>query len=683
MKKTSYVFVVLISFFVFFIQFRSYSMNERKEIISIYQNIADKENLTYQIVTLQIKENTEKTLDKVKEFSEKNKVIVMTGRTANKDAIKVAQEFVHMPEGLTFDYFSTIHGKKLPTDQESGYLTTVLNDPDSYDQIDFVDPENHKPYKLYSEIYPLSKYQIEDKNQFEMNIIVIVKNKEVLVQMLKESPLADDIENLDQDVFQIPDRSEKDHTMDVNISLLSICCISLLLLYLCQIVKNRKEVMICKMMGYTNSQITQRIFLKQMIMSILLFLFVQAICYVFFVGQCRPVTYPFIMILAIYIMVFILSIALIYLVMLITVITLKEVTSMKRKSRFHMFGIMSLGLKTIMLILIIPPLLSITKDGLVYGIEGYHLLSLKDEIIDKIYIRSFDSRYDKNYDILKAYHILNQNGAIYQDYSAYQMQEKAMEEMNQESHVNPYIVVNKNYLRAYDLYEKNGKKIDIDSIQKTTMFLPEGTTIYAAGDYVQEDCDIMEIKKGNQYSISDIQNLNLMKLRDPIVILDTGTPSGGIYYLSKEKKAEVLRDLDQEGMKNTIFFTNTTDLYQYRFEEVKSKLISFMVIFVLYILVLFIILYQNLYLYFVDKKKHIAIMYSYGDHWLYRHGDLLYHNLIMYVPVILYLYFIASISIYNILICILLTMLIEIVLTYDLIHHYEIHHTTNILKGEE
>lgn len=681
MKKLSVLFVALISFFVFYIQFYSYSSTERDQIISFKNVIEKKDDVAYFIVTLKTNSDIKQLLDKVIEFSDKNQIITITGINSNKATYVIHKNYIHMPYNSEFNYFNIVHGKKtFPSDDEKAYLTTVLNDSSSYDQIDFVDPENHEGYKQYMEFYTMSQYPIDDNPISEINVFFMADNQSALTQLLQKSSLAEHIANFDTDIFTIPDSTEKDNSMDINVRILSVCCIALCLLYICQFIKNKKEIMICKMMGYTNLQVTKHLFIKQLLLSVLVFLCVQALCYVLFVGQFRPVTYPFIKILINYLLLFGIAMIIIFIIMLMAIFSEKEVLNMKKRTRLHAIRIMSLGLKVVMMILIFPPLLSIAGEGIKYGKEGYHLIANKNDIIDQLYLSSYEMR-DINFDFDKLLCILNEHGILYNDYSNYKLQLAAIEEMKLDTEIKPYVVVNKNYLKSQNLHEKNGKKIDIDSIENITFFVPEGIQIESTEEYYQGNCDIVELQNGLTYPVNDINNLYFIQLHDPIIILDPGVPSGGMYYLPIEKREEVMAALDQEGMGKIVSFESTNGLYQYRLTEVKNKFISFITVFMLYTIVIFIILYQNLYVYFVDRKKIMSMMYMHGYSWLYRHGDLLYQNLLMYLPVILYLYFIAAIKIGDVILIVLLTMMIEALLTYFMIHHYEVKNTAVTLKG--
>lgn len=682
MKKLSYFFIIVISFFVFHIQFQSYSIYERNQLISYEKTIEDKDNVISVITRLENNSDIKQLLKDVVAFSDENDIISLTGKNMMKDGIEITQKYFYIPDGSISDYFQTIHGKYINPEDKTVYLTTIKNDPDSFDQIDFVDPENHEPYQLYEELYSLSQYPIEEKQPSDINVIFLLKNKDILINQLKESDLAKYIESYEDSVFPVIHEIKEDQSIKTNIRLLTVCCFALVLLYVCQMIKSKKEIMICKMMGYSNYQIIKKLFIKQIFVSIIAYLCIQLLCFAYFVGHFRTVVYPFVEILIMYIIFFIGAMAMIYMVMFFMAYSFHEISNLKKRMRYLFIGKLSLCLKVIMLILIFPPLFTITNEGIEYGKEGYHLLIHKKDLIDNIYIGSFDDRDDKQFDITRAYAVLEKNGAVYNDYSDYLMQKMVNEEMNSDIDLKPYVVVNHNQLNNYSLYDKKGKKINTNAIQEITLFLPEGTKT-ETDNYYHGNCNVIEIKKGIKYEIEDIHNLCFEKLNDPIIILDPGIPTGGQYYLPKDNYEAVSKDLKQEGMGNVIFFANTSDLYEYRSNLVDNKLISLITIFILYLIVIFIVLYQNLYLYFIDQKKKIAIVYSYGYTWLSRHGDLLYSNLLMYLPVLMYSYFIEKLNILIVLIFIILVMLIEALMTYIMIHHYEIRHSAEILKGGE
>ena len=91
---------------------------------------------------------------------------------------------------------------------------------------------------------------------------------------------------------------------------------------------------------------------------------------------------------------------------------------------------------------------------------------------------------------------------------------------------------------------------------------------------------------------------------------------------------------------------------------------------------------QNVYLYFIENRKKFAIEYLLGMSYLQRHGDIIYKNILVYAPILLFLYFMNHISWKLSVICILISILFEFLTFYVLIRKFENKRIIEILKGE-
>lgn len=682
MKKLSYIFITIISFFVFFIQFESYSSKERSDIINVMDKIQKDSGKSFEVVVIKPDENYENTLKNIISFSDTNDISVMIGYNEKKGSLKIDQNYIHLKDEDFLNYYHTIHN--LPFDSCTSYLTTQINDDNSYDQIDFVDPENHETYKQIVQFYPLESYPIK-KTPNEINVFFLMENKEEFIQLLKNSPLSNNVCNNDNDcdfesaIFEIPPREIKDTSQESNFKILIVCSLALFLLYICECIKNKKEIMICRMMGFTSIEITNHLYLKQMIESIILYITTQVLFYMLYVRQLRQVTYPFLQLLLKYTGVFIVLFIILYLAMMVYVRMFKDSTNMKRHAHFNYSRKLNLVLKAIMIIMIITPLMTIVYDGVKYMKEGYLLFHRKDDIINKFYLESYDERINKDIKIEDVLKVFDESGAIVNDYSEYQMYVTSLE-MNEDmnmSDLKPYIVVNKNYLSKYELKDKNNQSVQINET-KDTLFIPEGLNVNPS-DYCS-DCDVMEIKHNMQFEINDIHNLIFKNIKDPIVKLQNQFGYGTNLYVSDDKEPEIKAKLEKMGIWDAVNIEHTNELYQYRMTEIKNRIISASTILLIYLITISIILYQSIYIYFSDQKNDIALQYIYGYSWLQRHGDLLLDHLFVYIPILFYLYS-QNYTLIQILYLFSIMALFECLLSYFMIYWFEKKNIVGALKG--
>ena len=93
-----------------------------------------------------------------------------------------------------------------------------------------------------------------------------------------------------------------------------------------------------------------------------------------------------------------------------------------------------------------------------------------------------------------------------------------------------------------------------------------------------------------------------------------------------------------------ITFQNTSNEYDIIYQEYKDDIIFLLPLFITYIFVILIFIYQNVYLYFIENRKKFAIEYLLGMSYLQRHGDIIYKNILVYAPILLFLYFMNHIS---------------------------------------
>lgn len=694
MKKIICIFTACLSFFIFYLTFSTYSMKERS-MIDLYNAIIEKSDLNVYVYQANLK-NMDKSIEDLKTFAKEHHYIVMLGNMTMKGVTKIDSRYIYDPDEMISIPYTKNHRPFSLAKDGDVYLTTQESDRKSYDVFDFVDKRNNKDYQTIERWYPLSQYKdivsdITRNNLFLFSKYPTAEHEDILNNS--------NIQQYIEEVVELSSVKLEETDVKTIIQIMSVCIIAICLLFICQMLKMRKEIILRKLMGFSTGRITNKLLWKQLLLYCVVYIITQCICFFLFIGMPRAVTFPFLFQLLMYFGIFLCFLMVSYAIVYVYVHKSRSFTSLKQHGQSKEFAWVNIGVKFLVLLMILPPFLTFLHQGWNAFTDYYYMASHRDQLRDQVYISSIDSRQTSNEDVLghvelqfKFNTFLVEHGAILQDFESYESRKVLAEEDPTDTWANsflPYIIVNDQYLKDYTLQDMKGKTISLTDIKKETLFLPEDMDFEGQekSNYCNEDCDIVKVKTGNTYW-NQHMHTEIRSMKDPIVVYQPnvvdamGVQSYHLNIHDKKVKEALDQYLKESGLGKLITLQNTSNDYDIIIEMYKDDILFVFPLIITYIFVILVFIYQSAYIYFMQNKQKFAIKYMVGDYFIERHGDMLYHNLIVYVPMMLCLYFIFHVSVKETLLCILLAVAFEMAGSYLLIRVLERKRMIEILKGD-
>lgn len=693
MKKMISIFIACLSFFIFYLTFSTYSKNELLEISQLDVAYAKQEEMNSITSIISYSgENEENFTGDLITFAKKHGYLITAYNSETSNSLYKTSIYVYSSDNSFYDIPTKNKTVLNYNKDDSRYISTNMKDQNADDIIDFVDKRNNKPYQFITEIHPFWQLSNNIKHQTNLWINLYSKDsqttmlenlkKSILSQYFTESQIDDSTSD-----YEIPVESSKGIILKLTI----VCLITIILLFICQTLKLRKEIILRKLMGTSVPFITKKLYLRQLLMYFLVYLVIQVLCILYFCGIPKETHVHFIEELLSYALCVLMALTFIYIFMLFFVKSNTNFINLKTSNNLKHITLVNLILKFLILVLLVEPFVLFIKNGRYYVSEFFFMIENKEKITDQLYVSGyyFDSNDISMWEKIKEINsYMDQHGAIYQDFSTYE----ARIETNEEDIIEPYIIVNKAYLSDYELYDSKNKKIPLDSINHTTVFLSEKyrNKEINIGTYAPIDADVVWIKEGNTF-INYRMDQKIRTLKDPIVVY---YPRGNelysfggndTYYLpikNRQVEKDFINFLEKENIKDLVLTTETTNAYDIAFEKNKDELITFLLLLITYIIVILSFIYQNAYIYFLENKQKFALEYLYGNSFLQRHKDLLLNNVIVYIPLSFCLYFFFELKVIEISIFIVLAVVFELLASWVLIRMFEKKRLVSILKGE-
>lgn len=695
MKKFVYIVTACLSFFVFYLSFSMYSEAEGTGMtMNFVSKIKNDYNYNFNVYQVKFTKDISKNISELETFADEYQAILMMGIDQLSDSESITSWFLYDSNHV----LSFVTKKQKPfsfSEASSKYLTTNETDQNSYDIIDFVDPRNNKEYQDTIRLYPLSAYETVSEKQRLNLYIYSNKDKDTMDELIHHSNIAKYIEA--PIVLNTTSMKTTDYTTVYQIMI--VCAISICLLLICLSLKSQKEIILRKLVGMSNLTIARNLFLQIVGITFSVYCAIQFLCCAIWVKGVRVIAYPFFMILAKYAVSFGLFLIIVYGILYAYVRTNGNFMTLKQSNFTNKAIWVNRSVKFLVLLIVLPTLIFFVKQGHTAVSEYFYIVSHKTQMKNQVYIISVDDRQandkgftDPNKLIQKMNQYMVQQGAVYQDFETYAGIENIRQQHPEDSDfasISPYIIVNAAYLKDYVLHDTNGKQIAVQNLKRETIFIPENQAFMEEDkwNYCENECDVVYVKKGNTYWNQHIRS-SIRKLKDPYVIYKPETINSygdKSYHLivdTLEKKQRLQNFADKEGFSEILSMKDTSNDYEVMREKYKDDIIFLFPLFVTYIFVIMIFIYQDTYIYFMRNKREFAIKYLSGAFYLERHENMIFHNVLVYVPILFLLYFVFSVSWQDAVCCIALAVIFELSGSYMLIRRFEKNRMIEILKGE-
>lgn len=694
MKKFIVFFTGCISLFIFYFVFQLCSQKEFINISSprIIQEYTGYHRYAYE---MDFMDDIDGAIKKLQAHAKAYHGVIYIGSTIENDTLfntraRFFEDPYHVLDGMLV---TKNHEKFSFDDTMQGYISSK-KDEEALDVIDFMDRRNQASYQDTIQYYSMHMFPklAEDMN---INLVYIFTQLDEVMQTqsLEDSGLTMYVTN-EWDF----DENHDYETEQLLLQVLCICGIAMLLLYSCEMYKSRKELMIRKLMGQSCMFIMKDMFFKQFIAYMIIYITVQVICYIIWVGSIRSVTHPLMIQLLYCFLLYIIIQCIVYICMFTYIRKSKNVVYIKQKESRNRMTYVNIVVKIVVVTIFLPSLITHVIDGKHMIDEYLYMIQHEKELRNQLYVDGINMNIgsiNSKEGILSRDHVMKEvntymeeHGAIYQDFDeSHGWQIIAKEEP--ESKRTPYIIVNKAYLKPYRIKDINGNEIDLDKINKVTLFQPEGVEILQdAFAYCNEECEIMTIQKNNRFYNHFLYS-SIRSIEDPLIVYrpvassDMNGSNGHHLVLTDESvEKEFQAFLNEKGLTQMITYQKTTDDYDYLMESYKDKVLYTIPLLIVYVCVMLVFIYQIVYMYFEQHKQRFVLQYMLGDYFFQRHGKMLYWNVLSYAVILVGVYRISELSVVSIIRTVFIMLFFEFVTQYGLIHQIEKQKMVEIMKGE-
>lgn len=692
MKKLIYGFIVFISIFIFYMDYNVRSGMEYDNINNLQDLIAKNEGKD--ILQLEFNVENPKFYDIFFKYAYSQEQTIAVARSNQDTDLSIYQNYyIYSCEpSKTFSTLYLENDKYIDfSKQTKEYYTSILDDK-SINHIDYLNKNYHKDYYHKITIYQLEQL-LNDKSENQLMYAYIYTDDIMkTIHDVENSQLAPYLsEGWKDNQYEPVEETEYDN--ELMLKLLFISAVTVLILTICEMIKNKKEIMIRKMYGMSSTYILNKMFLPQFVISLLLYIITNVLMFSFLIGHIRSTTHLLIESQVQYFLLFFILNLVLYSIIYLFIRFTRNINHVKQDGTLKYVAYLNYCLKIIVIIVIMGPIISFVELGMREVKSATFLLTNKDILRNQLFIsgiRDVDGK-DMMTSIKEIKEYFKSKGAIYQDF----FQDEVSEEMDTHDdtmNMKPYLIVNKEYLKMYNLQNENGNLIDLETLQDNTLLVPEK---YKNEDFTSYcdtiNCPIVMIENGNTYINRDPVTAldNNFNKKDAIILVKDLTDSSSKwaypFMLLKEEPQQisvVLSELKEKGLLDAVDIENTSSRYDLVFQQIKDNCIYLISLLIVYTIVILTFLYQTIFMYFISNKEEFALRYLFGNNFVERHGKMVIINATAYIIPLLIGTYIFNIDITKIIIFIAIAILFEIISSLVLVKKFEKRNITGILKGE-
>lgn len=697
MKKLSYIFTAILGLLI---TLTIYSEFNETHYFNI-QNFSNETYINMQVtgVSLSAADNNmtmPQLIDSLQEFAEENDAEIHIVRGKNDDLNR--QVIEHFIYSSTFDvdnFIYTDEDSKISFSDktENHYYAVDSNDSNAIN-IKVLDD-----YYSTGVLYALQSYRplhqlknVIDDGDIEL-LVSFYEEDINAMNALKES-LMNKYSLTNESFIELESPKPAERAIGTNFQLIIILVVVNIILMTSYINKKLKEISIRKMNGNKNHQIMKRVIGGYILREIIVFSLAVIITFTVLVGEISPMSYNIIEPICITSIIFILGLILLMGILYFYIRYISSLVSLKKSSVNMKLVFSNLVVKILLMAIIISPMISQVNKGIIASENLYNRLKYHDKekyryTVSGTSKTSFKMCMAESIKISEDYFkVLEKEKGIYTDFD-FSNKENFTSSSEEQSNENilPYIIVNKEYLRDYEIRNEQGEIIDVDLISNNILFIPEK---YKDKDYVSminQDKSIEEVYVTFErpFYNPDI-NAPMAVSEDPLVLLVTDFAPEYVqpmyqyaYYGDVESLETTLKEM---GYENKYRITDNSGIYNYYMKMYVKTFSKTIGIILLYAFIMLVFLYQSVYLHLEEVKKDISVKYLLGHRFWSRYRELVIFNLSPHIILLLSAVGILKVPFKEAALFVAVFMAIEIIFLVYLIKKFEKNAVSTVLKGE-
>lgn len=634
--------------------------------------------------------SSEEFMETLKNASDENEVTfrVIVGYSDEMNR-NVMENYIYSSSVEIENLFYTQNGSRISwsDSSESTFYSTNKEDSSAV-TIQMLD-ESYASGLLYPLLYFRPLHQIYESPQKDPYYVVYFYGEGSDIRKVRDEVVdtygqiqASQFLKVDGKTFMPDDSIRQGTYLSAGIALI------LLIILIGIINQHLKEVSVRKMMGHSDVRIQWRLLGKFFLSLLLVYVITLGIAYWFFVGDAGSIG------TAIYkgqlkiLAYFAAGLLAVFAGSYVYIRYISSAMYLKRKSTYKMLLYGNLAVKILIFILVITPLLTKLESGY----RSFRDVNYRERKHDADLYRynvSLDipmSDFDR---IMKmfgdAFEISEKENAVLADFSDADL--SLFEEFDVELAPNTVssIVVNTEYLKDYKILHEDGTVLDFETLKGNTMLVPLELKGKPFTTISQKEYPKVYVEFQDPFYNPDISKRDHFKVKDPIVYYTKEydasgmqTLYGAVYYSDLEGLRE---SFEAAGYGDALRVTDLRPVYDFYMDEYKQEALESLYIFVLYLSVVLILLYEIIYLHLEEKRQLISIQYLLGKSYGERYRNLYLMSLVSYAVLIPYSLVLLKVSSVSLLVLFSILILLEMILVSGLIKRFESTDMVKTIKG--
>lgn len=649
-KKLNIVFIVLVSFLIFYVQFNEFNESYAMGVYGpTAVHVKNNENTNEMILTIDLS-----SMD----VSQSNETYLFSLISNINRPASLHFEYNPIEEGY-LTYVNYIYGSTDIIKDATVTTESYDNATNYYISNDVSDPNNtHLIEYLDDKYYDLkSAYEIKTVILSMENIVdttVLVNDKVNVTFIVNDSDKGAFVKDVSE-VLNIPithdDFFTTSHT-DLNVGedipwyisafkqprpILYISSVSLLIILLLDAKKNNKEITVRRLHGNKSNTIFKVLFLRTILLNVSVLFLTLGLAYLYFIGKFSALSYRFIQYITPSIVLFTILLIVFMMVFYLILRFNGTIISLKKSQQHTASFYASLFVKAVCVLILALPLIS-SIDVFVNAKRAFDNIK-NDQIAQESLSINFLTYNESNLSERnrKVFGIINEYKLGIRDmlkYSEIKMNEEFMKESESDSsysgytegynpHI-PFIVMNQHSITDYTFIDEENNPIEISQYKDKNWILAPTkfrNEIVENGIKCFGECEIVYYQ--NKVIIDDLGSslgrntsnsklIYVMNQYTDEVIFEFGITSKLENQKMTEETKEALELLQQEFPSNKPSIHYGPDLYTLAEATYSEALISMSIQIVLTVFLISVFVYTYLSIYFDFKGKELVIKYLNG-----------------------------------------------------------------------
>ncbi|NLA32474.1 MAG: hypothetical protein GX864_00785, partial [Mollicutes bacterium] len=580
MKRIANILTVFIAIFIFIFFYQNISSKHYNSVVGLESSFAETTKKDYAVINYSLYDEKDnevfyKLINFLEEF---NYDAVASVQNKRFDFIIDSTTYIYSNKILnSFNFFKSKNKKDIDfTLNDNSYYSSFIKDEKATDIIDFINRSYHKEYQPKLIIKQFRSYLTDNPKKRNATIYLYSDDYGNLIRDIENNEISKHIISDDFTYYELPEAE----TLNIDtIKILLILSISsLIVISICDLIQEKKEITIRKLFGEKNSSIFLNLIAKRYLVNLILYIITQVLLYIIIIKAVRPIHLlflkPLLIIFGMYFIIWTLANLMSYFI-------LKQVgraINLKQTSALGLINPISLLIKIVLIVLMIIPFITLFTSASLTIEENFILRKNKENMINNLAINSIDTGsgdYDLEEYLDITVNFLKDLNVVYHDFSSNYLAKEHMEEIPEGMVPElPYIVANCNYLNNYNIKNLKGNVIDLKLLKNNTLLVPELYKDSQFGEvYCHGPCEnIIYIQNGiNFYSnyplVHDIEFLRqhnpVILFKDQIEIDNNIRWSEGFLFIpdSKDTQKKINNFLVNNKLNNIVFISNLNNVY--------------------------------------------------------------------------------------------------------------------------